>query len=952
VSRSLRDVLPGRVTRRVVLLFILSAFVPLGVMAGLSLSQVRDLLLQESEQRLAARSKEYGYELLERLMLASEAASGAVARRDRAWHAPSSLSRYFHSLGILDARGKTTSVIGAPVFPQVSPELRRRLDAGRHAIAFAPGTPARVFLLVPDFDIAHGALLFGELEPDFLWGHPDLFPAATEYSVIDEDTRLMLFSTSPVSDGMRKAIDTASQQSTLRSVAWKQDGETRRAVAWGQFMRAEFGIGEWIVVASQPESYQLRRVGEFRELFIQVTLLALLIVAWLSVRQIRRTLVPVEELAEGARRVARNDFSTRIAVRRNDEFGELATAFNHMSAKVGRQFSTLTALAEIDHLILSNTDTDKIIGTVLERLDDLVRADCSSVTLFDRDNPGLGRTYARAALAPGEFSVIRHEISPRERGKLEALPRGFWSPSTEPAPSYLSQQRSRGLAACYVQPILWRETVCGALALGFPSTADLTDDDRKQISEFADRVAVAISSAWRDEQLHLQAHFDALTGLPNRSLLKDRLAQQITRCQRETGSFALLFIDLDNFKDVNDTLGHASGDAVLREAARRISRCLRESDTVSRLGGDEFNVILTQVQHPRDAARVADNIIKSLSDAIVIEHQASFLSASVGIAIYPQDGKSAEELIRNADTAMYRAKSAGRAQAVYFEEKMNAEAVARVTLDRELRRAIDRGELRLVYQPLLALPGRRVRGAEALLRWQHPTLGAMPPNQFIRLAEDSGYIEQLGQWVLHEACRQMRRWQAEGVAPERLAINVSARQFRKLDLVELIVECTRAAGISPSRLELEITETALIDRGAAVEGMLRELGTMGASISLDDFGTGFSSMAYLKRFPVDVIKIDRVFIESLGSDSGSEVIVAAVIAMSHALGKTVVAEGVETEEQYRLLCKLKCDRAQGFLFCPPLPVDQFSQFMRAHETRATPSVPRPSDDTHLGAQRE
>jgi diguanylate cyclase (GGDEF)-like protein len=925
-----RRLFPGRVARRVFLLFVLSAFIPLGLVAVLSLAQVRDVLLEEGEQRLAARSKAYGNSVLERLLLASEAAAGAMVYRDRAWHAPAALSRYFASLGMVDAKGRMTAVLGRPDLPTVPAALQRRLASGKHAIVFEPSQPlARVYLLVPDFNIAPGTVLFGELLPDFLWGPQDILPAATEFCVVDDETRATLYCSEPFAGRALRAMEAPSGRPTARSVTWEEGSETLRAVAWPQFMRAEFGIGEWLVIASQPERFQLRRVAEFRKIFLPVVLLALLIVAWLSVRQIRATLVPVDELAAGARRVAQNDFSTQVDVRRDDEFGELASAFNHMSARLGRQFSALTALAEIDHLILSSVDTEWVIRTVLERIGEVAPADCASITLLDHDNPGLAHTYAREAGPRGRVTALRHDVPTAERKALEASPRGFWTALAESPPGYLSRQRADGMAAAYVQPITWRESVCGALVLAFRAMPTLGDEDRKQVGEFADRVAVAISSAWRDEQLYVQAHFDALTGLPNRSLLKDRLSQEIARCQREAGSFSLLFIDLDHFKNVNDTLGHASGDAALKEAARRISGCLRESDTVSRLGGDEFNVILTQVQHSQDPARVAEHIVKALSEPFVIEGQSSFLSASIGIALYPQDGRSAEELIKNADTAMYRAKSGGRAQAVYFEEAMNAEAVARVTLDRELRRAIDRDELELVYQPVLDLRSGSLCGAEALLRWHHPTFGTLPPVKFIPMAEESGYIEQLGRWVLQQACFQMRQWQSEGVAPERLAVNVSPRQFRRLGLVELVGECARAAGVSPSCLEVEITETALIDHGPAVERMLRQLAARDVRISLDDFGTGFSSMAYLKRFPVHTVKIDRVFVESLDRDSDSEVIVAAIIAMSHALGKVVIAEGMETERQLELLQKLKCDRVQGFHFSRPLPAAEFAEFARA-----------------------
>jgi diguanylate cyclase (GGDEF)-like protein len=920
---------PGRVGRRVFTLFVLSAFIPLGLVALLSLFQVRDVLLEEAEQRLTARSKAYGYAALEHLLLASEAAAGSLTYKDGRWQAPSSLNRYFRSLAMVDAREAVTPVLGDTALTKLPPELHQRLAAERHSVTFVPARGgAHIFLLVPESRIAPGTVLVGELQPEFLWGAPDMLPAATEFCVVEEDTRTILSCSSSFAGGALHVIDALAGQPTTASVTFDLGPETMRAVAWGQFMRAEFGVGEWIVVAAQPERFVLRRIAEFRKLFIPVVLLALLIVAWLSVRQIRAILVPVDELAAGARRVAHNDFSIPVDVQRDDEFGELAGAFNRMSARVGRQFSVLTALAEIDRLILSSVGTELIIGTVLQRIGELMPGSCPSVTLLDHDNPGLAHTYAPRPESPDQVVASRLELQAAERATLEGLPRGFWTDPREDPAAYLARQRARGVTGAYVQPINWRGAVCGALVLGQSPTSAVGDDDRKHVRDFADRVAVAISSAWRDDQLYMQAHFDALTGLPNRSLLKDRLTQEVARCQREAGAFALLFIDLDHFKDVNDALGHASGDAALREAARRISRCLRESDTVSRLGGDEFNVIVTQVQDPQDPGRVADNVIRSLSEPFVIDGQSSFLSASIGIALYPQDGRSAEELIKNADTAMYRAKSGGRGQAVYFEEKMNAEAVARVTLGRELRRAIDRGELELYYQPVLDLRGGGICGAEALLRWNHPVQGLMLPARFIGLAEETGYIERLGRWVLEEACLQLARWQREGVAPRRVAVNVSARQFRGLALPDTVRDSALAAGISPANLELEITETALMDNGPTVEHMLRELVAMGVSISLDDFGTGFSSMAYLKRFPVDTVKIDRVFVENLGRDADSEAIVAAIVAMSHALGKSVIAEGAETEEQLRLLRRLKCDQAQGFGYAHPLTAADFARFAR------------------------
>jgi len=369
------------------------------------------------------------------------------------------------------------------------------------------------------------------------------------------------------------------------------------------------------------------------------------------------------------------------------------------------------------------------------------------------------------------------------------------------------------------------------------------------------------------------------------------------------------------------------GDSVLREAGQRIVACIRRTDTISRLGGDEFAVMLTGLGNPQEAWLLAETIVTALSREFALGDRHCFLSASVGIASFPGDGTSAEELLKSADTAMYRAKAGGRAQAVYFEARMNEETLARVTLDRDVRLAVERGELVMHYQPQIDLATGAIRGAEGLVRWHHATEGLISPLRFIPLAEESGFIEQLGQWTLRETCSQIRAWRDAGIAIEQVAVNVSPRQFRRR-FVNHVSSCVADAGIEPSALEIEITEGLLLDAGDTVEAMLRELAAMGHPIALDDFGTGFSSMAYLKRYPVSTIKIDRVFVEGLGQGPDSQAIVAAIIAMSHALGKRVIAEGVETAEQLAILRALGCDEVQGFLFSPAVPAGEFGELVR------------------------
>jgi diguanylate cyclase (GGDEF)-like protein len=505
-------------------------------------------------------------------------------------------------------------------------------------------------------------------------------------------------------------------------------------------------------------------------------------------------------------------------------------------------------------------------------------------------------------------------------------------PVPEPAPIYLRRPDYRELGGAFVQPIVWREMLYGVIVLGYRGPQQPMPEETQHIREMADRMAVAVSSAWRDEQIYQRTHFDPLTGAPNRLLFTDRLGVEILRSGREGKGFAVLIADLDHFKNVNDSFGHSMGDSVLREAAARIRQRIRTTDTLARLGGDEFAVLLSNLQHPQEAWQIAESIVSEMAREFVMGEQRVFLSASVGIASFPADGSSAEDLLKSADTAVHRAKDEGRSQAVFFEERMNEEMVARVTLDRDLRGAMERGELKIHYQPQVDLLTGRVIAAEALLRWFHPTRGLIPPTRFIPLAEESGFIDPLGQWIFEQVCAQVARWREQGLALEYVGINVSPRQFRRRNLVDIIATCRRTAGVPASAIQLEITEGLLLDRGATVEGMLRQLAEAGHSIALDDFGTGFSSLSYLERLPVDTIKIDQSFVRNLEHGGDSKAIVAAIIAMSEALGKKVVAEGVETETQLRMLSQLGCERIQGFLISPAVEAAAFEQLARQVST--------------------
>lgn len=430
----------------------------------------------------------------------------------------------------------------------------------------------------------------------------------------------------------------------------------------------------------------------------------------------------------------------------------------------------------------------------------------------------------------------------------------------------------------------------------------------------------------REQEYHL-ANYDTVTELPNRAFFRDRLQQAIAQAERHKQLLAVLFLDLDHFKNVNDTLGHAMGDQLLRMVAERIQGCVRKSDTVARLGGDEFTLILIDITRIETADLIARNIIKALSLPFILGGREFFLGASIGISIYPEDGKEAEFLVRNADTAMYKVKRSGRNSHQFYTLNMSTQASERLDMENGLRKAIKQGELELYYQPQLDCASGLIVSTEALLRWRHPEKGFISPDTFIPLAEESGLIFDIGEWVLRAACAQNKAWQDEGLPPIRVAVNLSMRQFEQSYLVEEVIRVLKETGLATQWLELELTEGVFLHDVHRASAVLAKLRGLGVSISIDDFGTGYSSLSQLRRLPIDTVKIDRSFIQRLTSDPDDAAIVTAIIALARKLNLNVIAEGVESEAQLALLREYLCNNWQGYLFSKPVPADAFKELL-------------------------
>jgi diguanylate cyclase (GGDEF)-like protein len=429
-------------------------------------------------------------------------------------------------------------------------------------------------------------------------------------------------------------------------------------------------------------------------------------------------------------------------------------------------------------------------------------------------------------------------------------------------------------------------------------------------------------------QLDHLAHHDVLTGLPNRMLLQDRLSHAIELARRQGRQFAMLFMDLDRFKHINDSLGHAVGDQLLQSVARRLVRCMRHSDTVSRQGGDEFVVLLSTIKHPDDAAISAQKILTALAVPHLIDELELHVSVSIGISIYPDNGRDAEALTKSADTAMYHAKENGRDNYKFFEQAMNIRAVQRQSIEAGLRRALERQEFVLHYQPKINLHSNLIVGVEALIRWQHPERGLMPPLQFLPIAEDCGLILPIGRWVLREACLQAQAWIRIGLRPITIAVNTSALEFNATDFLQNIRVTLDDTGLEPRYLELELTESVLMQDAEFTDSVLHGLANLGVKLAIDDFGTGYSSLSYLRQFPIDTLKIDQSFVSRITSSPDDATIVSAVINMGKSLKLRVTAEGVETPEQCAFLLAQHCDEGQGYYFSHPIAAEALATLLQ------------------------
>jgi diguanylate cyclase (GGDEF)-like protein len=637
-----------------------------------------------------------------------------------------------------------------------------------------------------------------------------------------------------------------------------------------------------------------------------------------------RYLPPLRGLHRGLKRLRERRFESmpRLAV---PEFSALEREFNLTSLSLQRDWRAFEVLGEVDRALLAASEIDRALDVVLPKFRELTRSHCVGVVLLDPTAHAHGRLFT-AALGAAELPVQRVTFDTAMIATVREAPAGLTIARLEESRhEFLGAMRDAGAEFFWIWPVLDEERLAAMLVVGYhaepardPAVADYG-------AAFAERLRAALSNSARDERLYRQAHYDPLTQLPNRALFRDRLSQELAAAASGLTRGALMYVDLDHFKRVNDTLGHSAGDQLLSIVAHRLKACTKEGDTVARLGGDEFTVLLRNVGDAETARQIAERVVRSLALPANLGGRDYQMRASVGVTLFPDDGTELEDVIRQSDLAMYRAKAQGRGRAIFFERDMKERRPS--FTDSGLHRALRRREFGLYYQPQFSLGDGRLCGVEALLRWQTRYDGIKLPGEFIPAAEHSGLITDIGGFVLDSACAQYSEWVRAGIAPRSFSVNVSVQQLNDPNFVKMVQKALHQHGITPGCLELELVESALAD--GEVEEPLAAIAALGVRLALDDFGTGYSSLNYLRRYPVHTVKLDRSFLDEVPQNDSAGALVESVITMAHTLGKRVTAEGVESGGQLEFLRSRGCEAAQGFFLARPMSAAALTEILES-----------------------
>ncbi|MFZ5557789.1 MAG: putative bifunctional diguanylate cyclase/phosphodiesterase [Pseudomonadota bacterium] len=935
---TLRDsLLRSGVGRRIFLLFVICAMLPTATLAVLSLRQVTSIVERYQIENLHDSAKNFTIAIYQRLLLAdtelAEIAPGTVYERGTLRLSPrASASEAFVGYAFLDAQGKWHATTPAmPELPALTPSQEKHIASGMSLLLSVPGkTEARTVVLMRTLGSTSGGarLLAARIDSGYLWmDAPSMVPSGI-VCILDSAAE-PLFCPAPALAADSEAVRAAPPVSAPGDRI--ERGQRYVTVSRDMFLAPRFLVPRWTLMVGEEGEDFLEPLAAFRSIFGWVAVLALLVVALLSANLIRRSLVPLQQLTHTTQRLAHGDLRARVPVEGSDEFATLGASFNDMTDQLERQFRVLATLAEIDRRVLASSRLEDIVDVVVTCAREVIVCDAVSFAVLDGLDGNHMRVFHDHAGHDSTVEGTRYALPPEVARYLAGRTSSSLLLDEPGAPDFLEPLTQAGARRALVLPLMVKGRLTAVLCIGYRDPAPIEDALESEARDFADRIAVAMANAAWEAELYRRAHFDVLTGLPNRQLVQDRLQQALAHASRTGSAVAILFVDLDRFKQINDSLGHSAGDAVLQQIAQRFAPLMRTEDTLARLGGDEFLVVLPAIEDrdaaPAVATAVAERLIEAAGGSIVINGQSVQLAASVGIAIFPADGKNVEELLKNADAAMYDAKEAGRAGHRFYAPELNARAMRRLMIEQGLRGALERDELSIHFQPKFSARSGRLVGAEALMRWKEPREGYIAPSEFIPVAEDSGLILPLGKWILRATCRQIRSWRDRGLSVVPVSVNCSARELRQLDLAGQVETVLSENALDPTLLEIEITESIAMEDIHASIRVLSALRAAGVRLALDDFGTGYSSLSHLKELPVDILKIDQAFVRNVTQGGRDAAMVHSIIVLAHSLGLTVVAEGVETEAERRFLRDANCDQMQGYLLGRPAAAEEFEKLL-------------------------
>ena len=905
----------SKVTKRILILFVLAAIIPISVTGFVSYNFVINLLTEQKQKQLFTESKSYGMSIFDRILVAESQLIGL-----------SEALLYTNSINNdLDAAYQNIDASNTQLFRNIK-VYSDKFNYNYDHIDMKHMKDGKTLLRVLHIDgkniivfnrilNTHDStfLLSAEVDSSYIFGDMDIFAGDDDACVITKNKGVLNCSNKKLYKlSLPSFTKYRDSQGNTNNITI--DNTEHIIASWELFLSGSYNADSWIIYYTLPKGAIFAPIKSFGGILLPILVLSILIVSLISVNQISKILVPLEKLNLLTKKIAKRDFSQTLEFDTNDEFQNLGESFNLMSAELSRQFTMMTAMSNLDRTILTTMDKKNVAKTILNNLNIYLEYDYASIAVLNNK------------ISHGELFWVSNSDNQLLVTNLIQINKNDIDILTDNSSSYVQTINKENIQSIswlreidsnYITSIAIKQNqeILAFIIIGHQYNSRLNEEALSQLSNYTDRVKVAFNAIEREERLVKQANYDSLTGLPNRELLIEEFNSM--KSKNKKLKIAVLFIDLDRFKVINDSQGHAIGDKLLIEASKRIQLCIQDKGILARYGGDEFVVLLTINNDSSHVTRIAEQIIDSISRIFTIDNYEQFIGASIGISVYPKDGDNWDDVLQKSDIAMYKAKESGRGKYSLFSDAMQEEIQEKALLEADLFHAIGNNELYMVYQTQIEIESGNISGAESLIRWKHNKVGNIPPDQFITYAEENGFIVPLGTWALREVIKQCKQWQFEHKPLPKVAINISARQLKHDNFIPDIENIIHNFDIEKTALEFEITESLLLSDDQSVLNKLYRLNKLGISISIDDFGKGYSSLSYLKRLPVQTLKIDRLFIKDIAEDTESKSIVRAIIAMAKSLNKTVIAEGIETIEQLNILKELNCDMAQGYFISKP-----------------------------------